>query len=152
MGGQLDTNNGVSYLRQESDIFFEEWIPLENNSYVGRYFQFKAELTTDRNDQTPILEELGATFQLERRTENGQFQQSGFGPKDIIFEKPFYVDGDTGVSVGTTVMDLEAQDYFVISEPTATGFTITFKSTFDGDEFIDRRFSYTAVGYGSRED
>lgn len=152
MGGQLDTNNGVSYLRQESDIFFEEWIPLENNSYVGRYFQFKAELTTDRNDQTPILEELGATFQLERRTENGQFQQSGFGPKDITFEKPFYVDGDTGVSVGTTVMDLESEDYFVISEPTATGFTITFKSTFDGDEFIDRRFSYTAVGYGSRED
>ena len=152
MGGQLDTNVGVSYIRQESDIFFEEWIPLENNSYVGRYFQFKAELTTDRNDQTPIVDQLGVTFQLERRTENGEFRESGFGPDAVTFEKAFYVDGNTGVSVGVTVLDLEPEDYFVVSEPTATGFTITFRGSFDGDQFINRRFSYTAVGYGSRED
>ena len=148
----MDTNVGVSYIRQESDIFFEEWIPLENNSYVGRYFQFKAELTTDRNDQTPIVDQLGVTFQLERRTENGEFRESGFGPDAVTFEKAFYVDGNTGVSVGVTVLDLEPEDYFVVSEPTATGFTITFRGSFDGDQFINRRFSYTAVGYGSRED
>ncbi len=152
MGGQLDTSDGASYLRQESDLFFDEWIPLENNAYVGRYFQFKAVLTTDRKDQTPIVDELGVTFQLERRTENSAFADSGFGTKTVTFEKPFYIDGDTRVSVGVTVLDLEPEDYFVISEPTAEGFTITFKGLFDGDDFINRRFSYTAVGYGTRED
>ena len=141
-----------SHLRQESDLFFDEWIPLENNAYVGRYFQFKAVLTTERDDQTPIVDELGVTFQLERRTENSEFMQSGFGTKAVTFDKAFYVDGDTGVSVGITALDLEPEDYFVVSEPTATGFTITFKGTFDGDELINRRFSYTAVGYGTRED
>ncbi len=141
-----------SHLRQESDLFFDEWIPLENNAYVGRYFQFKAVLTTERDDQTPIVDELGVTFQLERRTENSEFMQSGFGTKAVTFDKAFYVDGDTGVSVGITALDLEPEDYFLVSEPTATGFTITFKGTFDGDELINRRFSYTAVGYGTRED
>ena len=139
-------------IRQESDLVFEDWIPLENNSFVGRSFQFKAVLTSDRNDQTPIVDELGVTFQLERRTENSAIMQSGFGTKAVTFDDAFYVDGNTSVSVGITALDLEPEDYFVMSEPTATGFNITFKGTFDGDELINRRFSYTAVGYGKREE
>ena len=46
---------------------------------------------------------------------------------------------------------MESGDYFELTEPTATGFTITFKGTFDGDEFVDRFFSYTAVGYGTQQ-
>nr|BAR24894.1 phage-related protein tail component-like protein [uncultured Mediterranean phage uvMED] len=138
-------------IRQESDLVFEDWIPLENNSFVGRSFQFKAVLTSERNDQTPIVDELGVTFQLERRAENSEFMQSGVGTKAVSFDNAFYVDGDTSVSVGITALDMEPEDYFVMSEPTATGFNITFKGTFDGDEVIDRRFSYTAVGYGKRE-
>jgi len=138
-------------IRQESDLAFEDWIPLENNSFAGRSFQFKAVLTSDRNDQTPIVDELGVTFQLERRTENSAVMDSGFGAKTVTFDRAFYVDGDTSVSVGITALDMEPEDYFVMTEPTGTGFTITFKGTFDGDELINRRFSYTAVGYGKRE-
>ena len=139
-------------IQQESDLAFGAWIPLENNSYVGRSFQFKAVLTSERDDQTPIVDELGVTLQLERRTENSTIMDSGFGTKSVTFEKPFYVDADTSVSVGITALDLEPEDFFEVTEPTATGFTITFKGTFDGDELINRRFSYTAVGYGTRED
>ena len=138
-------------IRQESDLVFEDWIPLENNSFVGRSFQFKAVLTSERNDQTPVVDELGVTFQLERRTENSAVMLSGLGAKAVPFDKAFYVDGNTSVSVGITALDMEPGDYFVMTEPTATGFTITFKGTFDGDELINRRFSYTAVGYGTRE-
>jgi hypothetical protein len=138
-------------IRQESDLVFEDWIPLENNSFVGRSFQFKAVLTSERNDQTPIVDELGVTFQIERRTENSAIMQSGIGTKAVTFDKAFYVDGNTSVSVGITALDMEPEDFFVMSEPTATGFNITFKGTFDGDELINRRFSYTAVGYGTRE-
>jgi hypothetical protein len=152
MGGQLNTDVGASYIRQESDIFFEEWIPLENNSYVGRYFQFKAELITERNDQTPLVDELGVTFQLERRSENSKYIDSGLGPKSVTFDKAFYVDGNTSVSVGITALDFDSQDYYVMPEPTAEGFTITFKGTSGSNTFVNRRFSYTAVGYGTRED
>jgi len=138
-------------IQQESDLAFDAWIPLENNSYVGRSFQFKAVLTSERDDQTPIVDQLGVTLQLERRTENSAIMDSGFGEKCVPFDKPFYVDGDTSVSVGITALDMEPEDYFVMSEPTAEGFRITFKGSFDGDELVNRRFSYTAVGYGSRE-
>ncbi len=150
MGGQLNTNPG-SYVQRESVLEFEDWMPLENNAFAGRFFQFKAVLTSERNDQTPIVDELGVTFQLERRTENGAVRQSGIGTEFVPFENAFYVDGNTSVSVGITALDMEPEDFFVMSEPTATGFNITFKGTFDGDELIDRRFSYTAVGYGKRE-
>ena len=141
----------VGNIFQESDIVFEEWIPLENNAYVGRSFQFKAVLTTDHLDQTPLVDELGVSVQLERRTENSGTIRSGLGPQTYTFEKPFYIDRDTTVSVGITALGMETGDYFEMSEPTSTGFTITFKGTFDGDQFIDRFFSYTAVGYGTQQ-
>ena len=147
---KLQLEDGSS-IRQESDLTFEEWIPLENNAYVGRSFQFKAVLTTDHADQTPLVDQLGVSVQLERRTENSGIIRSGLGTKTVTFEKPFYIDADTAVSVGITAQDMEPNDYFELSEPTSTGFTITFKGTFDGDEFVNRFFSYTAVGYGTQQ-
>lgn len=135
----------------ESTLTFDEWTLLENTAASGRSFQFKAILTSDNQDQTPIVKQLGATLQLERRTENGLTRFSELGETQVTFDKAFYVDGNTNVSVGITALDLEPEDHFVMSEPTADGFTITFKGTFDGNEFVSRRFSYTAVGYGTRE-
>ena len=147
---KLQLEDGGSF-DKESDVDFEEWIPLANNNYVGRVFQFKAVLKTNHVDQTPLIDELGVSVQLERRTENSGVIGSGLGAKTITFEKPFYIDGDTAVSVAITALAMESGDYFEMSEPTSTGFTITFKGTFDGDQFIDRFFSYTAVGYGTQQ-
>ena len=150
-GSKIEQEDDVSTIERESVLEFGAWSPLENNAEVGRFFQFKAVLTSDRDDQTPIVDELGVTFQLERRTENSAVMDSGLGAETFNFEKPFYTDGDTSVSVGITALDMEPGDYFVMSEPTATGFTIVFKGSFDVDQLINRRFSYTAVGYGTRE-
>jgi predicted phage tail protein len=147
---ELQLEDGSS-IRQESDLTFEEWIPLENNAYVGRSFQFKAVLKTDHIDQTPLVDQLGVSVQLERRTENSGIIQSGSGTKTVTFEKPFYVDADTAVSVGITALGMEAGDYFELDEPTATGFGIRFKATRGDERFVERRFSYTAVGYGTQQ-
>ena len=152
MGGQLNTNAGASasHLRQNSDLVFEDWIPLENNSYVGRSFQFKAELSTKHIDQTPIVDELGVTLQFERRSENSNTISSGTGSsgKAVVFEDAFYTDGDTKVTVGITAFSMNDGDYYVMSEPTGTGFTITFKN---GSSVIDRSFQYSAIGYGTQQ-
>ena len=140
-----------SNIRQDSDLAFEEWIPLENNAYVGRSFQFKAVLTTDHLDQTPLVDQLGVSVQLERRTENSGILQSGVGTKTVTFEKGFYVDDNTSVSVGITALGMEAGDFFELDEPTADGFTIRFKATRGDERFVDRRFSYIAVGYGTKQ-
>ncbi len=141
-----------SKVRQESDLAFEEWIPLENNVYVGRSFQFKAVLSSDSVDETPLIDELGVLVQFERRTENSdKTLNSGTSAsgKSVTFQKAFYTDSDTTVTVGITAFDLAPGDHFVISEPTAAGFSIVFKNA--GGGVVDRRFQYTAIGYGTQQ-
>mgnify|MGYP003341167423 FL=1 len=138
-------------IKQESDLVFEDWVPLENNVYVGRSFQFKAVLSSENTNEIPLIDKLGVSVRFERRTENSGTIQSGTekSGKLVTFENAFYTDGDTKVTVGITAFDLGAGDYYVLSEPTATGFTIVFKSL-DG-RVINRDFQYTAVGYGTRQ-
>ena len=53
------------------------------------------------------------------------------------------------MTVGITAFDLAPGDHFVISEPTATGFSIVFKNSVGG--VINRKFQYTAIGYGTQQ-
>ena len=141
-------------IKLSSNLQFGEWIPLENGNYVGRQFQFKAELETFHPDQTPLVDQLGYLLQLERRTESSNLISKEFErgeTKFITFEKPFYTDNDTKVAVSIVAYALESGDYYEISEPTSTGFSITFKSSFDGTVVVDRDFRYTAVGYGTQQ-
>ena len=151
MTASVVTNTGAySNVRQESDLAFEEWIPLENNGYVGRSFQFKAVLSTEHLDQTPLVDQLGVSVQFERRTENSATLISGTSTsgKAVTFDKAFYTDNDTKVTVGIVAFGLGAGDYYVMSEPTGSGFTITFKN---GTRVINRDFQYTAIGYGTQQ-
>jgi hypothetical protein len=88
-------------------------------------------------------------MQLERRAENSELIYSGEATKNVTFEYPFYTDDDTKVAVSIIAYDLQSGDYYEMSEPTATGFSVTFKTSFDGDVVVSRSFRYTAVGYGT---
>ena len=138
-----------SNIEQNSDLVFDDWIPLENNVFVGRTFQFKAVLTTDHVDQTPIVDQLGVTLQFERRTENSRTIASGATSKAVLFENAFYTDTDTEVTVGITAFDLQSGDYYRLTSVTRTGFTVTFYNS--SNAVIDRNFQYTAIGYGTKQ-
>ena len=132
-----------------SNTTFGDWVRFENTNYVGRQFQFKAELTTEHVDQTPSIESLGAVAQLELRTDTSEIMNSGPSAKTVTFDYPFYADADTKTSVGITAYNMETGDYFDLEEPTdGTGFTVTFKN---GSSIINRKFRFTAVGYGKRQ-
>jgi hypothetical protein len=138
-------------LLNDGNFGYGPWVPLENTSYSGRHFQFKAVLSTKKVDQTPVVESLGVEIKFERRTESSdKVIQSGYGPKTVPFDYPFYTDTNTDVAVGITAYVMEPGDFFELSEPTSTGFTVTFKNQNSG-AFIDRRFRYTAVGYGTKQ-
>jgi predicted phage tail protein len=134
----------------ESNLTFGAWIPLENGNFNARQFQFKAELNALHPDQTPIVDKLGATIQFERRTENSNVLASGTdGPRAVTFDNAFYVDNDTRVAVSLSPYDMEAGDFYTMTAPTSTGFTVTFRTAGGGQ--VNRQFQYAAVGYGTKD-
>ena len=135
----------------DSKFQYGPWVPLENTNFAGRHFQFKAVLTTEHVDQTPSIESLAVDVKFETRTENSEVITSGLGPRNQDFEYPFYTDEDTKAAVGIIAYDMQSGDYFVLDEPTSTGFTVTFKNDAISGGFINRRFRYTAVGYGAKQ-
>lgn len=142
---------GDDKIFHESNLVFGDWIPVENGNFVGRQFQFKAELRALHPDQTPIVDKLGATIQLERRIENGGLEQSGTNGagKDVTFEDEFYTDDNTKVAVMVTSYDMETGDVVIVTPPTASGFNVTFQNS--SGTVVDRQFQYTAVGFGTKQ-
>jgi predicted phage tail protein len=158
-GSKIEQEDDVSTIERESVLEFGEWSPLENNVEAGRFFQFKAVLTTDHVDQTPIVDQLGVTLQLERRAENSKtFSSASLRTlrdgddeilTDVVFENAFYTDADTEVTVGITAFELQSGDYYRITNLTGAGFDVDFYNS--SNTVIDRDFQYTAIGYGTQQ-
>lgn len=145
------TPTGDDKIFHDSNLAFGPWIPVENGNFVGRHFQFKAELRALHPDQTPIVDKLGATIQLERRTETGGITQSGTASagRNVLFNNEFYTDDNTKVAVMVTSYDIETGDVTVVSPATGSGFNVLFKNS--SGAVVDRQFQYTAVGFGTKQ-
>jgi len=137
--------DGTDKIQMESDLDFGPWIPMESGRFTGRQFQFKTELEAFSTDQTPVVDELGFTMQLESRTESSDTIASGAGAKVVTFVNAFYQTPSIGVSAS----NLASGDYYEVTSATRTGFTVTFKNS--SDAAIDRNFQYQAVGYGTEQ-
>ena len=129
----------------ESDINFGAWVPMESGRFTGRQFQFKCELSSTHIDQTPVVDELGFTMQLESRTESSAAIASGAGAKAVTFTNAFYQEP----SIGITASNLASGDYYEVTSASRTGFTITFYDS--SNTAISRNFQYQAVGYGTEQ-
>ena len=127
---------------QEDSTTYEAFVPMENGRYTGRTFQFKLDLLSEYNDQTPLVDELGYQLLFENRTESDSFS-SGAGAKAVTFSKAFYQTPKLGI----TASNMATGDYYVISSESRTGFSITFFNS--SNAAIDRTFSYQANGFGA---
>jgi len=132
-------------IEMESNINFGPWFPMEAGRHTGRQFQFKAEMMTMHPDQTPLIDRLGYTMQLEARTENSATISSGVGSKAVVFQNAFYQKPSLGI-IG---FNLSSGDYYEVTATSRSGFTITFKN--GSDAVIDRNFQYQAAGYGTEQ-
>ena len=142
---------------------FSSFNNFANGTFKGRRFKFKLILETTNVSQNMNVQQAGYTAEFQARTERSYqtggststaAQQSGTSSSglDVTFGTPFFV-GTSSLgganaflpSVGITIQDASAGDYFVLSGVTGTGFNIKIKN---GTTFLDKQFTFQAVGYG----
>jgi hypothetical protein len=145
---------------------FSQFNPFVNGTYVARGFKFRCEMDSDDPAQSIEIDQLGYTAELESRTEtsignagatNGLIA-SGTSTKSVTFTNSFFT-GQSGTSVaadsvkpsvGITIENGQAGDFFTIPSITSTGFTINVKNrdTSGNETFVNRDFKYAATGFG----
>ena len=133
--------DGNKFSQEDSQVY-DDFIPMENGRFTGRVFQFKAELSSEYDDQTPLVDQLGYNILFDNRTESSSMT-SGAGAKAVTFDKAFYQTPKLGI----TASNMATGDYYTISSESRTGFTITFFNS--SNVAIDRSFAYNANGYGA---
>ena len=136
-----------------------------NGTFKGRRFKFKLILETTNTTQNMNVQQAGYTAEFQSRTEQNYQtgsgtstapQQSGTSAKTVTFASPFFVGTSSlgGLrafmpTIGITIEDAQSGDFFTISQPTDSNagkqFTISIKN---GSSFVDRSFTFSAVGYG----
>ena len=152
-GVAVDQVNAKLYMRSTNDNpagtpTWSDWQEFVNGTFIGRGFEFKAELISFNTSQNILVDELGyeATFQ-QRSDQTGATIASGAGSKVVTFEKRFYTAGGTALpSVGITAQNIGTGEYFTVDSVTGTTFTVTFRNS--AGTAVDRNFTYTAIGYG----
>ncbi|MAL46940.1 hypothetical protein [Hyphomonas sp.] len=134
--------DGNKFSQEDSQVY-DDFIPMENGRFTGRVFQFKADLSSEYTDQTPLVDELGFKILFDNRTESAAVTTGGSNPKVVTFDKAFYQTPKLGI----TASNMATGDYYVISSESRTGFSITFFNS--SNAAIDRTFSYHANGFGA---
>jgi len=143
---------------------FGDFNNFANGTFKGRRFKFKLILETTNVAQNMNVQQAGFLAEFESRTEQSyqtggststapQSSGTSSSGKNIVFGKPFFVgtsstQGGANAflpSVGITIQDAQAGDFFTITNVSGTQFTLTIKN---GSSFVDRTFTFSAVGYG----
>ena len=132
-----------------------------NGTFRGRRFKFKLILETTDISQNMNVQEAGFTAEFQSRTEQNYQtgggtstapQQSGTSAKTVTFGTPFFV-GTSSLgganaflpTIGITIQNAQSGDFFTVTSVSGTGFTVSIKN---GSSFVDRSFTFQAVGYG----
>ena len=150
---------------QSATASFGSFNNFANGTFRGHRFKFKLVLETTNTAQNMNVQRAGYTAEFQSRTElnyqttggtSSEAQQSGTSAKTVTFAKPFFV-GTTSLggerafmpTIGITIENAQSGDFFTISQPTNNDagkqFTVSIKN---GSSFVDRSFTFQAVGYG----
>ena len=112
--------------------------------YIGRGFKFRAVLLSDDPEATPKVTQLSVTVDMPERVYSEKDIASGTDTngKAVTFTPAFKeIEG-----IGISASNLTSGDYYVITNKSATGFTIEFFNS--SNATVDRTFDYVVRGYG----
>ena len=112
--------------------------------YKARYIKLRALLTTTNQTASPAIYELSATVDMPDRTVAEDNISAGTGGKVVTFSPAFKELQGLGIEVD----DLDQNQHYLITNKSATGFTINFYNGSGTGSPISADFSYVAKGYG----
>ena len=112
--------------------------------YIGRGFKFRAVLKSADLTATPKITQLSVTVDMPDRvySENDIASGTDTNGKAVTFTPAFKEISGIGISAS----NLTSGDYYVITNKSATGFTIEFFNS--SNATVDRTFDYVVRGYG----
>jgi predicted phage tail protein len=144
-GSDLDQVNAITYVRVTNDDpagtpTWGEWNEFVNALVRGRGIQLKVEAASRSAQVSIVISELGATAELQQRTETAS--SSGSSTYNVTYADAFYAAPDVTISPS----NMATGDFFTLTAVTRTGFTVAFKNS--ANAAVTRSFTYTAVGYG----
>ena len=147
-----------------SDSDFSAFQDFSQASFLGRYFKFKATLTSTNIAQNLDVSVLGFDAFLELRTEtsavnlaasNGVIASgTSSSGKSISFVNNFFT-GTSALGGGTSAYlpsiqvvptNLGTNETYTISSSSGAGFNVKFTNS--SGNVIDRNFTFTATGFG----
>ena len=135
---------------------YSAWTPFTSGTFIGRAFQFKAELISRDPAQNILIDELGylATFQRRQDNSNGTIA-SGTSTKSVTFGDAFFTGtaslGGANAylpSVSVLVHNLGSGERVNVSNVCSTGFDVDVLNSSNAN--VNRNFTYLAVGYGKK--
>jgi hypothetical protein len=143
----LDGVNATLYVRSTTDDpagtpTWSNWREFANAIVKARGFQFKVLAESTDTSQNIIIDQLGATLELQQRTEQSGTLTSTAGTYSVTFGNAFY----QAPTLGLTAFNMATGDYWSIASVTTTGFQVTFRNS--AGTAVSRQFTYNAVGYG----
>jgi len=152
-GGVIDQVGAKLYFRSTPDDpagtpVWANWQEFVNGTFIGRAFEFKAELQSSNPSQNILIDQLGYEASLQARTEQSTVTvASGAGTKSVTFPHPFYTANNTIFpTIGITAFNLNTGEYYTITNVSGTGFDVTFRNA--SGTAVDRNFTWVATGYG----
>jgi predicted phage tail protein len=158
-GGIIDQVNAKLYLRRTPDNpasspTWSSWQEFVNGTFLGRGFQFKAELSSSNPAQNILIDQLGYEATFQRRTEQSVVAlASGAASYAVAFDKPFFTGtallGGVNTSlpsIGITAQNLSQGDFFNVTNVTSSGFDVIFRNS--AGTAVSRNFLWSAVGFG----
>ena len=139
--------NAAVYVRSTNDDpsgspTWSAYKEFSNVLITGRAFQFKAILTSSDTNQNIAISELGATLELQGRTESISTPvTTGSSQYTVSFTNPF----KQTPTVVVTPTTQQTGDFFELANISRTGFKVTFKN---GSSAVARSFVWAASGFG----
>ena len=139
--------NAAVYVRSTNDDpsgspTWSDYKEFSNVLITGRAFQFKTLLTSGDTNQNIAITELGATLELQGRTESISTPvTTGSSQYTVSFTNPF----KQTPNVIVTPTNQQTGDFFELANISRTGFQVTFKN---GSSAVARSFVWAASGFG----
>ena len=139
--------NAAVYVRSTDDDpsgspTWSAYKEFSNVLITGLAFQFKAILTSNDTNQNIAITQLGATLELQGRTESISTPvTTGSSQYTVSFTNPF----KNTPQVVVTPTTQQSGDFFELANISRTGFQVTFKN---GSSAVARSFVWAASGFG----